>query len=419
MAECIRTFPTVTFPASLLLKREEIETGKRTGASIITSVTHASGMATYMFTEAPFDLLYGFRGALHEVDLLSPYEMLLHWSLERITAPISAFGIQRATWTEEASTYRRQRREASETPAYKAGIHYIAAAGVGRILMEDLSQLRGLRHVWCWELRKRVHIPTWSFAKVPRSAFSPEENARLLSVYMRPWTLDPRHASGVNPLLSNLGLCRTVMLEEVPLWLEATRAAASTATTAPAAPIAGVAAKRRRLLRKQPGKAFTTPEPYYSYRLSWDSHLDGYVVSETSRRYITNLLAATQVSKLDEQHDSSEDSEADDWRGLDTKAGNMNLVERILRGIAARSDDDGRRGFGKHAEIIRMGRALWQTSALDAVQRSGIRERFFDDGTFPPVEESKKAFAEAKKESDVRPAPFGGRTSPSRESQRD
>ena len=181
MAECIRNFPTVTFPASLLLKREEIETGKRSGASIISSVTHGSGKATYMFTGAPFDLLYGFRGALHEVDLSSPYEMLLHWSLERITAPISALGIQRATWTEEASTYRRQCREAGETPAYKAGIHDIAAAGVGRILMEDLSQLRGLRHVWC-ELRKRVHIPTWSFAKVPRSAFSPEENARLFSL---------------------------------------------------------------------------------------------------------------------------------------------------------------------------------------------------------------------------------------------
>ena len=32
-AECVRTFPTVTFPATLLLKREEIETGKINGAS--------------------------------------------------------------------------------------------------------------------------------------------------------------------------------------------------------------------------------------------------------------------------------------------------------------------------------------------------------------------------------------------------
>ena len=30
-AECIRTFPTVTFPATLLLKREEAETNKLRG----------------------------------------------------------------------------------------------------------------------------------------------------------------------------------------------------------------------------------------------------------------------------------------------------------------------------------------------------------------------------------------------------
>ena len=30
-AECIRTFPTVTFPATLLLKREEAETNKQSG----------------------------------------------------------------------------------------------------------------------------------------------------------------------------------------------------------------------------------------------------------------------------------------------------------------------------------------------------------------------------------------------------
>ena len=44
----------------------------------------------------------------------------------------------------------------------------------------------------------------WSFAKVPRSTFSPEENARLLSLYMRPWTLNPNDANVDNPLLSEL-----------------------------------------------------------------------------------------------------------------------------------------------------------------------------------------------------------------------
>jgi hypothetical protein len=37
-AECIRSFPTVNFPAKELLKREEIETGKIAGAQSISHV---------------------------------------------------------------------------------------------------------------------------------------------------------------------------------------------------------------------------------------------------------------------------------------------------------------------------------------------------------------------------------------------
>ena len=37
-AECIRTMPIVNFPASLLLKREEIETKKIAGASVIAAL---------------------------------------------------------------------------------------------------------------------------------------------------------------------------------------------------------------------------------------------------------------------------------------------------------------------------------------------------------------------------------------------
>ena len=43
MAECVRTFPTVTFPANLLLKREEIETLKAPGASVIAALHHGHG----------------------------------------------------------------------------------------------------------------------------------------------------------------------------------------------------------------------------------------------------------------------------------------------------------------------------------------------------------------------------------------
>ena len=96
------------------------------------------------------------------------------------------------------------------------GEHYIAIEGEDRILMPDLPELHGLRNCWCWEARPRPHLPTWSFAKVPRLQFSPEENARLLSVYMRPWTLRESESTRYNPLLSLLGKCEN---SDDPLWL--------------------------------------------------------------------------------------------------------------------------------------------------------------------------------------------------------
>ena len=89
-AECIRTFPTVTFPATLLLKREEAETGKLSGVqkkevsigndpgpSVIAALHHGWGDTNRIYKESPFDLLYGFRdvcccltrtGALFQLD---------------------------------------------------------------------------------------------------------------------------------------------------------------------------------------------------------------------------------------------------------------------------------------------------------------------------------------------------------------
>ena len=123
------------------------------------------------------------------MDLLSPYEMLLHYSIERILPPTNPRARTRAEWTEGGKKYWEECREARVRGHFKPGEHYTAIEGEDRILLPDLRNLHGLRHCWCWEARPRPHLPTWPFAKVPRLQFSPEENVRLLSVYMRPWTL--------------------------------------------------------------------------------------------------------------------------------------------------------------------------------------------------------------------------------------
>ena len=173
-AECIRTFPTVTFPASMLLKREEIECGNTLGLSVITPVHHGGGQRRPAYQEAPFDLLYGFRGCTHNVDLLSPYEMLLHWSLERIDVPTKKGGeTSRATWTSDGIAYREACSKERIQPKYIPGIHFVAKEADNRIILPELQQLFTLRHCWCWEKRNRPHLPTWSYAKVPQGSFSP------------------------------------------------------------------------------------------------------------------------------------------------------------------------------------------------------------------------------------------------------
>ena len=61
-AECIRTFSSVNFPAVQLLRREEVETLKVVGPSITAAVHSGGPMSRRAYMEAPFDLMYGFRG---------------------------------------------------------------------------------------------------------------------------------------------------------------------------------------------------------------------------------------------------------------------------------------------------------------------------------------------------------------------
>ena len=63
------------------------------------------------------------------VELLSPYEMLLHYSMERIQAPNKDDARLRATWTEEGEKYEQWRKAQGVKPEYTPGEHYIATEG--------------------------------------------------------------------------------------------------------------------------------------------------------------------------------------------------------------------------------------------------------------------------------------------------
>ena len=218
-----------------------------------------------MFTEAPFDWMYGFRGKEHNVDVLSPYEMLLHWAVTRINPPGGASKETRAQWTAEGRDYLKECKLEGVRPECVPGVHYTALEDPHRILVPDLPGLRGLRHCWCWENLKRLHLSTWSYAKLPCARFSHEENARLLCVYMRPWTLQQADASKDNPLLSQLGQCERRSGQEVPVFLSAHVGDASWQTLG-----TGQSQVRKRVNGKQAEKGRQTENvKYYSYARSW------------------------------------------------------------------------------------------------------------------------------------------------------
>ena len=220
--------------------------------------------------------------------------MLLHWSIERIHAPSNARQKIRSEWTDEGEEYKKLCKDNKLRPQFKPGVHYIAVESIDRILLPEIEALCGLRHCWCWERRERLHIPTWFFTQVPRIGFSPEENARLLCVYMRPWTLNPSESSCDNPLLSDLGKCLRIDNNLIPSWCS---------SYAPSWISSHAAGNKRRRLRTK--KACNDIEAQaserYSYATSWDHYIHGNVVSDTSRRYIVNLLTATAAIKAEKR----------------------------------------------------------------------------------------------------------------------
>ena len=86
----------------------------------------------------------------------------------------------------------------------------------------------------------------------------------------------------------------------------------------------------------------------------------------------------------------------------------MSLVRRTLQGM--RDNDEGAIGFGRYSSSIRLGRDLWQSPPLAADVQLNIRERIFDNATFPDRQQIKNAFRKLKQEEIARPLPFAGGT---------
>jgi hypothetical protein len=207
---------------------------------------------------------------------------------------------------------------------------------------------------------------------MPRPTLPVEENARLLSVYMRPWTLNPADASQHTPLLTDLRCAKIGLPSECE---------ASTA------------------------KARST------YAEGWRQYLKGNVVSKTNRKYIENLLVTTAARAVEKDEES--DLSSNDDLNYDRKTrdiGNMIVVEKTLQGLAASADGDDADAMSRHATTMALGRSLWASPQLTTEEINNMKDR--PSSYHISVKDAKAALVKHCKETNQeRNAPFANATS--------
>ena len=185
---------------------------------------------------------------------------------------------------EEQALCRREGRTFRPQP----GKHYrVVGDPEKRITVPEIAALGALRHRWVWEPRQVPHVPVFNKQKVPAGNISPDENARMLNVYMRPWVLgeDTQRPDRIVVPHVRLLAASHHMHEQARA---VGRGDSQEETTHPEPP-------RKRLRHKAPpvvgAIVGTTPLLRRSHGESWDWYVHGHVVSHHSQRLITNFLS--------------------------------------------------------------------------------------------------------------------------------
>ena len=132
----------------------------------------------------------------------------MYWTLEKLTPPSPDA-------TEDPKQLETTEWCADSTLApgarYRPGTHYRVREAINDhpdiVVFPAVPPLQGhFRNAWIMTRSKTPLIPAPSSTPLPDPSQSPEERARLYSIYLRPWTIYRRFASRSVPLLTDLDI---------------------------------------------------------------------------------------------------------------------------------------------------------------------------------------------------------------------
>ena len=304
-AEFLRTFRSAVLPGAAYIKALEQEEARQEDRYFmkVLPVRKADVGANRILVQ-PQAELYGYRGPDPRVHYLSPWEFIMFWEVESLRPPASSGHVSKTRWTSDPPTEEMKRER-------RPGKDYVVADDVAAdsdyVVFPDLPVLETFRHEWILRRCFRPMVPSVEGVRMPDRQSEKEGRSRLYSLYLRPWTLAPQHASTHVPHLRDLG--------RVPHDL-------------PPMP------KRRRLTQKRedPGAEAR------SYEAAWRWYIRGNIVSRHAQRIITQFLAASCSKSTSEDPRQQEEAQV---RGENLHAMNSDVsltrVHNVLSQIVARA----------------------------------------------------------------------------------
>ncbi|CAL1160877.1 unnamed protein product [Cladocopium goreaui] len=287
-AECIRTFPVVPF----------------VGIEWVGILDHVTDIRHKVEPPNPHKStlksseVYGWRGTDERVFHLSPWEFIKWWSLKKLQPPTknaTEDGQGLSVWVRKDGTDRKP------VDGWQYGRDYIwkhPLPNSRAVNLVRLPQCNGCSRVQEYYLERRTEplIPYPTTCPLPKPDMSKDAQARLLNVYLRPWTLDPKSATPHVPHISALDL-------EI-------RSNSLNPST--------------RLRTK------TAPGPR-SHHLAWRTYIQQHVVSEHAARTIRNFLSATECDP--EEVDLAETPAQPTDHEVDTTWVTSDTINKLVRGV--------------------------------------------------------------------------------------
>ena len=260
-------------------------------------------------------LLYGHRPvSLAGLLYLSPYEFTMYWEPQLLTYPRSeeedGGGKYEARLTAAGRRKLRLQAESELLP----GLDYVVKDEGGRdwVALEQGPVTATLRHEWILRKRARPVAPHFKGCPLPKhTAFSTERNAQITLTYFHPWTLREEAWNDAHvPTIQHLKQgCET--------WVAALT--------------------------------------------QW---LDGHILCEESKRYVSNFISMHRLRPCDEDEDGAPnpDDLIEDEDVYVTKDMLDEVLDTRIGGKSRLSNDADEAGDGHHLnsnEAVGLGRDIW------------------------------------------------------------